>query len=186
MNCNNHSLPDAHDTRQSICFACNPWRFSKAPNALALPVSIGRFQRILDGFFQDRAFRTARLFPPLHHLVGNGPERMSSWMLALGHDCLSIQGPKCPQNGRAGTHRISTVSGPFIGPGSQTHQNTDQFNLCATSSSALSARTELPLLSSPGLQATMEPRPGATATIPPPTPLLQGKPTRNATSPDAS
>jgi len=64
--------------------------------------------------------------------------------------------------------------------------NTDQPVSFARCSSKREPTSELPFLLSPVDQTAMAARPGAIARIPPPTPLLPGKPTRNAKSPDAS
>ena len=55
---------------------------------------------------------------------------------------------------------------------------TDQPVRAASISSARDPSRELPLVFSPGDQTAIEARPGATARMPPPTPLLPGNPTR--------
>src|SRR5690606_31972009 len=56
---------------------------------------------------------------------------------------------------------------------------------CTKSSIARPAAKLLPTLSNPGDQAHRLPTPGISATMPPPTPLFIGKPTRSAYSPAA-
>ncbi len=65
-------------------------------------------------------------------------------------------------------------------------QNTDQPVRRDRLSNASAPTSELPAALSPGDQTAIEARRGAIARMPPPTPLLPGKPTRNAKSPEAS
>ena len=66
------------------------------------------------------------------------------------------------------------------------HSKTDQLTRCASNSSAAVPISELPLPSRPGDHTATEQTPGTTAMIPPPTPLLPGRPTRKAKSPEPS
>jgi nucleoside-diphosphate-sugar epimerase len=65
-------------------------------------------------------------------------------------------------------------------------QNTDRPVRATNSSSAFMPSSELPVASSAGDQTHSVSLSGTTATMPPPTPLLQGRPMEKATSPAAS
>ena len=56
--------------------------------------------------------------------------------------------------------------------------NIDQPILLVSASSAIRPKWEFPETSRPGDQTAIEALPGAIANIPPPTPLLPGRPTR--------
>ena len=64
--------------------------------------------------------------------------------------------------------------------------NTDHSISRAKPSTAVVPSVELPCAFRPGDQTAMDARPGAMAKIPPPTPDLPGRPTRQANSPDLS
>lgn len=65
-------------------------------------------------------------------------------------------------------------------------QNTDNPVRATNSASAFMPSSELPVASSAGDQTQSVSRSGTTATMPPPTPLLHGRPIEKATSPAAS
>ncbi|CAM5715058.1 hypothetical protein SCANM63S_04481 [Streptomyces canarius] len=67
---------------------------------------------------------------------------------------------------------------PCPGPEGDAPQNTDSPVRVVKRSRAATPATELPRSSSPGLHTQSVHRPGTTAMIPPPTPLLPGRPTR--------
>jgi nucleoside-diphosphate-sugar epimerase len=80
----------------------------------------------------------------------------------------------------------AAVEAALEGMGCLGAQKTDSPVLATNSSSAFMPSSELPVASSAGDHTASVSRSGTTATMPPPTPLLQGRPIEKATSPAAS
>ena len=81
-------------------------------------------------------------------------------------------------HGRFSSSRLARLPGQAK-TGSACHgPNTDQPVRCASISSAAVPSSELPVGPRPGDQTAIDALPGATARIPPPTPLFPGRPTR--------
>ena len=91
---------------------------------------------------------------------------------AAGHEVDEVGGHACFL-----PHRPERMAAAYAGLRTRT-QNTDHPESRVNSSSAATPPHELPCPSRGGLQTATTPRPGMTATMPPPMPLLAGRPTR--------
>ena len=101
--------------------------------------------------------------------------------VAYGVQTLDLRGERAPVPPRTvggNTHMARTLAGNRPNTKRAYTPKIDQPIRWASISSAIRPSRELPDASSPGDHTAIDALPGATAKMPPPTPLLPGNPTR--------
>lgn len=143
----------------------------------------GTWQAGHQGFFTRRQEKRRRGFrgPKRRRPVGGGQERLGNatqrWQALSWRVLKNSVTPKPGLRRRGGGGR---------NPHSRNQANTDHPVFSTSFSSATAPARLVPAALRPGDQTQIAPCPGASATMPPPTPLLPGRPTRNAKSPELS